>query len=152
MDTHLSTNQNHTLPSDYFVEILFIGNRELPHTPTSDKKIYRISQKASSSRFSRYTVEVRWRTKIKMRKIIDHCAHLRPPTSRLACCTIMKKERRQKHRRNDRLLEKGKEEERKRKKDSDTSLMGLCHKKKKITDQEEEGMTRSGGEIQEGSD
>ena len=44
-------------------KILFIGNRELPHTPTLDKKMYRISRKATSSHFARYTVEVQLRTK-----------------------------------------------------------------------------------------
>ena len=44
-----SLNSNRYNTHIHIVEILFIENRELSHTPASDKKIYRISRKASSS-------------------------------------------------------------------------------------------------------
>ena len=108
--------------------------------------------KASSSRFTRYAVEVQWRTK-KSREVIDYCLHLRSSASRQACCKIMKKDRRQKNTEERIACKKSEETKRKNRTVTPPPLMGLVSvtlEKEKKTDQEKERMTRSDGEIQEG--
>ena len=91
------------------VEILFIGNRELHHTSASDKKIYRISQKASSSSFTRYTVEVWWCTKDKSEGN-NRLLRASTTTASHACSTIMKKGEKAKIQKKGKPTRKGKRE------------------------------------------
>ena len=117
------------------------------HPP--DKNIYRVSRKARRSHFRRYTGEVQWCTKIK-NKENNRLLHASLATQYLSGMLYINTKRRKdkKYRRKDSLQEKVREEKQR----MVTHRQGVFSHEENNRDPEEEGMTRSGDEIQEGSE